>query len=59
VDEDELLSASTFPLPPAVLVDKCKQVLLANFGADKPELLAENFAFIGEPRPRARGLCLD
>ena len=46
LDEDALLASSTFPIPPAELVERCKACLLANFGCAKPELLAESFQFV-------------
>lgn len=46
VDEEALLGASTFPIPPAQLIEKCKACLLANFGCSQPELLAPNFQFV-------------
>ena len=46
LDEDALLSASTFPIAPAELIAKCKACLLANFGASNPALLAPDFKFV-------------
>jgi hypothetical protein len=45
LDEEALLAASTFPISPAELVEKCKACLLTNFGTSQPELLAEDFQF--------------
>ena len=46
LDDEELLSRSTFPIAPDALIARCKACLLANFGASKPELLAPSFKFV-------------
>merc|ERR1711892_739856 len=46
LDEKIMLSKSDFPIKPAELVEKCKNVIRHTFGAEKPELLSEDFQFI-------------
>ena len=42
-----MLAGSTFPISPAELIALTKRVLVANFGASEPELLADDFVFLG------------
>ena len=49
IDEAAMLATSTFPISPPALVAKAKHVLVANFGSSEPELLAEDFQFLGTP----------
>merc|ERR1712106_259894 len=46
LDEKIMLSMSDFPIKPAELVEKCKNVVRHTFGAEKPELLSKDFQFI-------------
>merc|ERR1711892_1490836 len=46
LDEKIMLSMSDFPIKPAELVEKCKNVVRHTFGAENPELLSEDFQFI-------------
>ena len=41
-----MLAASAFPIAPDALIERCKTVLLANFGTAQPELLASSFKFV-------------
>ena len=46
VDEAGMLAASTFPIPPADLIAKCKLILAKNNGGEDPSLLASDFKFV-------------
>mmetsp|Transcript_23648 Transcript_23648/g.80636 ORF Transcript_23648/g.80636 Transcript_23648/m.80636 type:complete len:232 (-) Transcript_23648:1819-2514(-) len=46
VDEAKALASSSFPIKPEQLIVKAKEVLAANFGCDKPELLADEFFIV-------------
>ena len=46
VDEAGMLAASTFPIPPADLIAKCKLILAKNNGAEDASLLADSFKFV-------------
>ena len=46
VDEAGMLAASTFPIPPADLIAKCKLILAKNNGAEDASLLASEFKFV-------------
>merc|ERR1711892_1385955 len=44
--EKIMLSKSDFPIKPAELVERCKNIVRHNLGAEKPDALAEDFQFI-------------
>ena len=46
IDEAAMLATSTFPIAPDTLIERCKAVLLTNFGSAQPELLAQSFKFV-------------
>merc|ERR1711892_1230230 len=46
LDEKIMLSKSDFPIKPAELVERCKNIVRHNLGAEKPDALAEDFQFI-------------
>ena len=46
VDEAGMLAASSFPIPPADLIAKCKLILAKNNGGEDPSLLASDFEFV-------------
>merc|ERR1712106_721879 len=46
LDEKVMLSNSDFPIKQEDLIEKCKDVVRHKFGAEKPELLSEDFQFI-------------
>lgn len=46
LDERTMLNSSDFPIKPADLIEKCKIVVRNQFGAEKPEVLSEDFKFI-------------
>merc|ERR1711892_364289 len=46
LDEKIMLSKSDFPIKPAELVEKCKNIVHHKFGAEKPDALSEDFQFI-------------
>jgi len=46
LDERAMLANSDFPIKPADLVERCKDVIRHQMGAKKPELLSEDFQFI-------------
>jgi len=56
VDEAALLAKNEFPLKPEELIEKAQTFLAYNSGCDKPELIAEDFEFVGPvvgPLPKA------
>ena len=62
-DEEALLKKSSFPIPPAELIDKCKSVIIAQAGIQDGTLdesiYADDFRFcapfVGGPTPAAPG----
>jgi len=46
LDESLMLSRSDFPIKPADLVQRCKNIVQQQFGAKQPDLLSEDFQFI-------------
>jgi len=47
LDEEEALAAAAFPISEGELVDKAKAFLYYGQGVEKPELLSDDFAFMG------------
>lgn len=47
VDEEESLAKAGFPIPPEELIMLTKKYLVASQGVDSPEMLAEDFNFVG------------
>jgi len=46
LDEQSMLSKSSFPIPPQDMIEKAKEVIRTNFGCDKTSVLADDFLFI-------------
>jgi len=46
LNESLMLSRSKFPIKPADLVQRCKNIVHQQFGAKQPDLLSEDFQFI-------------
>jgi len=47
LDEEELLRNSAFPIAPEELIARTQAILACNNGASAPEMLAEDFQFVG------------
>jgi len=46
VDEADMLDKSTFPIPPAELLELARRFILTKSGLDDPSILADDFQFI-------------